>query len=210
MRALVLVLPWLLAVAPWSLPEWRRAQAGLGARLDEAAALEEATTRLHNVYGPKLRTCAEDPEAFGARAARFGAAWGGAIDDAEARLARLISEANAPLVAPLLDQAGRDSLARLIERVEAARRRLDEAAAWHAKFVKECPLPMRPIAGVPRGPEETPRGRMAVIGVGGGRLCPADVPADGTPVVVGDEEQCADLGVCRCTPLPVDPGAIVF
>ena len=49
----------------------------------------------------------------------------------------------------------------------------------------------------------------AVIGLGGGRLCPDDLPADGKVVVLKGTSACYSAEGCDCDPAMVLPGAVL-
>lgn len=55
----------------------------------------------------------------------------------------------------------------------------------------------------------TPEGPVALAGIGGGRLCPMDAPADGSVWIAPTGRACYSAGPCGCAPEPVEPGAVL-
>lgn len=198
------------AAPPRSLPEWRADVVRFEARLIAVEALEEATARIHNRLveeglTTKKAGCA-DARGLPRRAALLGRAWQERLVLAESTLATLKAQAASPLVAPLLDE-GAQGLEAVESRVHRGRARLDEAAAWARRHVPRCEAALSPGEGVAPAPDED----VAVIALGPGRMCPADVdlPAGATVHVV-EGEACVSVGpTCDCVPVAVGPGAVL-
>jgi hypothetical protein len=67
------------------------------------------------------------------------------------------------------------------------------------------PAPGIPSPGVPAAGE---RPGIAVVGLGGGSICPLGLPAHGRVVVI-DGPACVSRAGCACEPVPVHPGAVL-
>lgn len=190
----------------------------LEAQLSRADAVGEALVRLHNRLAERQaregRAPCADAEGQGlvARARAFGAAYRDAVQAARVQAERVRGTAAAPTVAPLLTREDLRRLETLSARSEAQVRAYGELAAWHSAHVPpvaRCPAPLVPaegLAGAGAGGSERP---VAVIGVGGGRLCPAGLPADGRVVVLPGPRACYGGAACACTPTEVLPGAVL-
>lgn len=196
------------------------AVAELDSRLVEAEALAEATARLQNAFveagAVAHKACAVPADAaLVARAAAFGAAWGSAAQAARASADRLRPMLEAPTIAPLLEPAARSRVDALLARVDADTRLYLEASAWHARImapaVARCRTPLSPAPGLDRTEPDRARAAPAVAlaAVGGGRLCPMDLPADGRIVVAPTGRACLGAEGCGCEPVAVLPGAVL-
>lgn len=115
----------------------------------------------------------------------------------------------APTVAPLVLPLDRRALLAARERFEAAEATGRTLEAWHRRYIEPtaaaCPAPLRADEGRPDPLER--HDQVAVIGAGGGLLCPGGVPADGS-VVLAPGRACV-AATCDCQPQPVLPGAIL-
>jgi hypothetical protein len=164
-----------------------RLKAGVGPCVDAAGQSLVARTR---VLGPALRD--------GAQAAR-------------AEHARVRALRDSPTVAPLLGAPEQSRLDALTERVKAASRRYLVALEWNRRFIpdeEKCAAAVQPAPGLSAPDGATARGPVAVIGVGGGRICPWQMRAEGV-VVLDRPEACYAHQECACTPKPVLPGAVI-
>ncbi len=204
--------------------------AALERRLLAAEAVGEAVIRLQNRIGERLaagaKVCA-DPEAreLVARVKPFGAAWRDAAQAARAQSERVEHLRQAPTLAPLLDDAERGRLERLHRRAEKTARLFLEARAWQRQHVEPqasrkgrgaetCPEVPSVGPGLAPGEPATAasgdvEGAVAVIGIGGGRLCPANLPADGVAVLESPRACWDPDDTCTCKPEPVLPGAVL-
>jgi hypothetical protein len=193
-------------------------------RATEATAISHALTSLHNAWGARLATvgagdvCA-DVQALAdvARTRAFGAAFRDAAQSARAEARRLRLVAASPTVAGLLGSDKRTAVDAALQNVDQLGAAYLEAAAWQTRFVEgtvaRCAgaprLSERPGAPDPvlsRGASER---RRAVIGIGGGTLCPDGVPADGRVAVLVSTSACYGVLDCSCDPAPIEPGAVI-
>lgn len=193
-----------------------------GAHLARAEALEIAANRLQNTWGARLaagtlppKPCT-DPElaSIAARMSAFGEAWRDAAQSARAEGARLDRAIAAPTVAPLLDESSTAATTALGERVKRQVRAYEEHLAWTRAHVplRTCPTELSPAPGiasaVPRAKDE--RRPTAIIGIGGGLICPVGLSADGNPAVLSEPQACwTASSACDCTPSPVQAGAVL-
>src|SRR5919197_6223049 len=151
-----------------------RLKAGLGPCADATGQSLVARTR---VLGPALRDAAQS---------------------ARAEHARVRALHDAPTVAPLLGGPEQSRLDALSERVRAASRRYLVALEWSRRFIpdeSECVAALQASPGLPAPDGTPPRGPVAVVGVGGGRICPGQLKADGV-VVLDRPEACYALHDC--------------
>lgn len=208
----------LLAPTPADLAEGSRL---LERRLAEAEALGEAVARLQNAWvsggAVSRKGCtATDDLSLAARQLAFGAAWRDAAQAARAQLDRVLHMAASPTVAPLIDALDNERVGSLQAKVAQSTALYAEASAWQARVVGpavvRCALALVPAAGLSqdelRAAGEA-RPAVAVSAVGGGRLCPLDVPADGRVVVLLDGRACYGASTCGCAPAPVLPGEVL-
>jgi hypothetical protein len=193
--------------------------------LQRSAAIERALARLHNRWaeananGPPKNPCEDaDAKSIAARARALGGALRDSVQSARAQKKRLERVYVSPTVAAIIDAKAKRRHDRLIEQVAHAQTRYAELRAWHhnevERAVKRCKnaVSLTPTAGiassVPCAGDEC-TGPVAIIGVGGGRICPANVLADGTVVVVVEGQACYGDETCSCVPTPVLPGAVL-
>lgn len=192
----------------------------LESRLVEAEALADATARLQNAWvesGAPGRPPCSDPAdaALVARAAAFGREWQAAAQAARASGDRLRPLLEAPTLAPLLEPVARARAEGLLARVDLDVARYAEASAWQGRYLTpasaRCPAPLAPAAGLARSEPDLPGGAPAVAlaAVGGGRICPMDLPADGRVVVSPTGRACLGVSGCGCEPVLVLPGAVL-
>lgn len=194
----------------------------LDERLARASAIALAMGRFHATWGELLATggkpdpCA-DP-AMGSLVARsraFGAAYRDAIQDARAASDRLAYLHAAVTVAPLLDESDRVAFSRAQAEVAHDVAVYLELSAWQIRFVEPyargCEVALGQAEGLAwTGPVATTDPRaVAVLGLGGGYVCPGAAPADGRVVVVDGVACIAGDTACGCVPLPVLPGAVL-
>jgi hypothetical protein len=199
--------------------EFQSALGLLADHLRDADAYREATARLHNAWAeatPRKPCSSAEDASLAARALAFGGAWRDAAQAARAQFDRVTPWATAPTLAPLLDPAEVERLAALHRRVDAHGREVIEASAWHARWiapaVRTCPPPLASSRGLPRA-ERAAEGEhpvaVAIIGLGGGTLCPGAVPAHGQPVVMAEGRACLGDPRCTCVPRPVLPAEVL-
>lgn len=212
--AVVTQVPPHLQIAPG--PDELRASINVGVdRLLLAEAIGSAVERLHNrvvdlsrALGPKL---CEDPEAAGvlSRADLFARAHRDAAQDLRAQSDRIARIAASPgLAAVVADERLAAELANLDARARHQARVHLEMAAWHRRYVApkraKCPSPVAPAPGL-----GATAAIVAIAGVGGGTLCPMNVPADGRVVIARGGTACYGVRACDCLPLPVAAGAVL-
>jgi len=167
--------------------------------LFRAEALGEAVGLLHNAFAERLGTrrtlpVCDDPElgSLVARTRSFGEAWHAAVEDARQVAADPTQTA----------------------RLQAQVRAVTEAGAWHRHHVESSfrgcvpKLESAPGVGSPAFAAAGERRGIAVIGVGGGSICPLGLPARGRPVVI-EGPACVSRAGCDCEPVEVEPGAVL-
>jgi hypothetical protein len=214
--------PGLLAPDPGTLAAHR---ARLEERLGRADAVGEAVARVHNRLAErqargKAAPCADgEGRSLVARARALGLALREEVQAARAQAARVKRLAEAPTVRPLLTTEERARLAALDARSGEQVRLYGELSAWHAAHVppaERCAVQLAPAPGLsltaPGAPAAEARGErpVAVLGVGGGHLCPGAVPADGRVAVLPGGRGCyAADAACGCAPVPLLPGAVL-
>lgn len=208
-------------VPSWS--DYRAQRSSVRQHLDDAEAHAQAVGLLQNHFAgfrataEKLDVCGDPQlESLVARLRAFGPAWRDAVQAARAAWARLEATRRSPGVAPLLDVAERLALADLEGRLQHQARACTEASQWHRRWVEtafvECGPRLRAAPGLPPpgarapGEESAP---VAVIGIGGGLLCPGRLPADGRPVVLPTGRGCVARRTCDCAEAPVEAGAVL-
>ncbi len=214
-------IPPMALVAPGPV-ELASATRDLDERLARASAVALAMGRLHATWGEALAT-GVTPDAcgdlaFGSLAARsraFGAAYRDAVQDARAATDRLAYLHEAATVAPLLDASDRAAFARSKAEAEHHVAVYLEMSAWQTRFVEPaargCELSLDRVDGVAwtGAVAATDLRSAAVLGVGGGYVCPGAVPADGSVVVVEGFACVAPDASCGCVPVPVLPAAVL-
>lgn len=187
----------------------------------DVIALGSAVTRIHNAWAERqargVPPC-DDVEAgdLAARAPVFGSAYRDAVQRARAAASRLTRLVVAPVLTPLISARDRDRAERVLKTTRDHARAYGEASAWQATYVlpwtARCAPPLRPAPGlVSRAPRASAEqeAATAVVGIGGGRVCPLDVPADGAAVVVAGSSACYGPERCDCAPVPVQAGAVL-
>lgn len=187
----------------------------------DVVALGSAVTRTHNAWAERqargIPAC-EDGEAadLAARAPVFGAAYRDAVQRARAAASRLTRLVVAPVLTPLISARDRDRADRVLQITRDHARAYVEASAWQAThlapWAARCAPVLRPAPGlVSRAPRTSAEQEVAtaVVGIGGGRVCPLDAPADGTAVVIPGSSACYGPERCDCAPVPVQPGAVL-
>lgn len=209
--ALAAIDPSLLAPGP---VEWAAQVLELRKRLDEADAVGIAEARIQNrlAIGPMTREalCAtEESRSLLARSLVFGAGYRDAVQAARAhgeRLRRMLAE---PTLQPLLWQEQRQNAEILLQRVEAHVVRYREMSSWQVRHLaaaaRSCPTPLSSAKGL----DGEAAKRVAVVGVGGGSICPQGAAADGRVIVLAEPLACHATHGCDCKPLPVAPGAVI-
>jgi len=224
-----LVLPLLVAADPEGASllvpgptELTEAVAEATTRVERAEALGHAATRLQNALGERLASArpisCTDPtaQALLARLTVFAPAWRDAAQSARAQRDRLDRIVAAPTVVPVIDQA-------MLARIEETSRRTEDQAtayqefrAWDERYLsreaRRCAVDLAASpgleVGLPVPPDETGR-PVAVVGIGGGLVCPLGVPADGTVVLLADGRGCWAATECDCAPVDQLPAAVL-
>ncbi len=189
----------------------------LKAQAVRAEASQVALERIHNRLAERLAAegavLCEDPTL--ARTSSLLAAWRASAQTARMDLARLRRVASSSTLAPVLDARARADLETLTARVDRQVPAWLEAAAWQSRFVdpvlERCQPVLAPGPGLPDplAPERPATGPVAVVGFGGGLVCPGDHPADGGVVVLPAPEACYGPVDCACFVEPVLPGAVL-
>lgn len=214
--------PSLLAPGP---DDFARALERTTSLVDESEVVGRALERLHNrwaelaVAGKLKSACASDEaRSIAARSRVFGAAHRDAVQAARAAGRRLQRILSAPTVVPALDPRAQQRADRVRVRVDDEVRRWVELRAWHHRHVepavKSCAarLVLANVAGLAStlacGTGEC-REPAAIVGIGGGRICPGGLPADGRVVIAPDGRACHGAATCECAPEPVQPGAVI-
>jgi hypothetical protein len=202
-------------------PDWVEHRRALEAKLSEVEALQTAVARIHNTLAaflaaPQGRPCdSEQGRSLVARSRLFGAAYRDAAQSARAEAGRARALLTAPTVAPLLQEGDRSDTEALLQRSQRSVRSYLEAIAWQNRFVEpllaRCQAKLGPAEGLPgAGPVAgTDAAPVAVVGVGGGRICPGNFPADGRVVILRSAKACYGGSTCACEARPVLPGAVL-
>jgi hypothetical protein len=192
------------------------------ARLEEhllrAEATSEALIRVHNRLAERQARggagpCA-DPEGQGlvARARAFGRALRDAVQAARVQTDRVRRMAEARTLAPLLSAEDHKRLDALVARNVVLVHAYAELSAWHAAHVpsgSRCSAELVPAPGLTAASPQREAAAVAVVAVGGGRICPEGLPADGRVVVLPQPRACYSDAACSCTPAEVLPGAVL-
>ncbi len=209
--------------AAWIAPgpqELQSETAEMNARLERAEVIQVALGRVHRAWGEAatlapVRPC-EDPLASSwvARSRALGAAYRDSVQSSRAQLGRLEYLWASETVQPLLDADERAAADHFRGEVARHVRAWSEAAAWQALEIepsaRKCQHELVPTEGLPYTgalSASVSRG-VGILGVGGGKLCPMDVPADGF-VVAPDGVACWGADTCLCTPIEVLPAAVL-
>jgi hypothetical protein len=193
----------------------------MDARVRRMEAIGTALGRVQNAWGEELAAgekphpCDDaDDASLVARSRAFGAAYRDAVQSARAQLQRLDRILAAPTILPLLDTrqtAYADGIRALVD--QHVRIAL-ESESWQSAHVdptvKGCPIALDPVNGIAyTGAPSTAHGAaVAIIGVGGGLVCPQAVPADGR-VVVTDGVACLGASDCSCEPQRVEVATVI-
>jgi hypothetical protein len=222
---------WVMAAlasdAGWIAPgpaELRASLQTLEGRLVEAEAVGRAAERLQNAWGTALAAgvrapCAADPtaHAVAARVVAFGNAWRDAAQRARAEDERLAGWVASETVAPLLDAETGARVTSARARVQAQADAWMEFVGWQDRYFRPtatgCAEALSAAPGIalalPVAPDEGAL-PVAIIGLGGGTVCPVGLPADGRVVLLPTAVACMGDAGCGCAPVPVAPGAVLF
>jgi hypothetical protein len=218
------VTPILFAVSPALLApgpqELDAAVAEMHARVARMEALEVAVGRLQDAWGErlaaggKLEPCKNaEAGSLVARSRVFGAAYRDAVQASRAELERLEYLWAAPTIVPLLDPNDLSGADALRSTVAEHVRIVLEAEAWQSRQVDplvKCEVHLGPEPGIAYTGAKSlaNQHQVAIIGVGGGIVCPNNEPADGH-VVLTDGRACIGSLDCSCDPFRVNPGAVI-
>ena len=167
------------AVPVRSLVEWRTENAAVARAFSRIAPLEEAVARAQNtlaVGGVSGRVACEDPRNLPRRIAVLGRAWQVQLDGVQARVRTLETQADSPLVLPLLERPERAKLEQLSAAIEQSRQRLRTAAAWSRQHAPACAEALGAAIGISRPMEVSAEANTAIIALGPGLLCPDERP----------------------------------
>jgi hypothetical protein len=193
---------------------------------DEAEAIGLALARLHNRYAElnasgKVKQPCQNAEARSilARARVLGAAHRDAVQAARAQRGRLDRVVSAPTVVPALDAIALRAADEIRARITAQERRWYELRAWHHQLLEPALKPCSAKVAlevtqglsppVPCGKGDVCPDAVAIIGTGGGKICPGGQRADGSTVVVKQGLACYGVRDCACVPVPVLPAAVL-
>jgi hypothetical protein len=188
-------------------------------RVEAAEAALSALRRVHNALAVQLQRgldpCVDGAAAsLLARTPALGALARDRVQAAQAERARVGVIAEAPTVRALVDGELRMAVEGLHARVEAGGQGYQELVAWQERFLSPwggCPVTLSVAPGLsqpsPRPPAER-TARVAILGVGGGHVCPGGEIADGRALLVLGAA-CWSPGPCDCAPLPVEPAAVL-
>ncbi len=207
------VSPSLLAPGP---QELRAQVATLRRHLEEADAVGRAESRIHNTLaqtalpqGSAALCATPESRSLLARSRVFGRAYRDLVQTVRSdagRLRRLLEE---PTLQPILRREQQEQADALLARVSKHERRYREMSAYQARYLEPALQRCKPeLVAAPGVPGER-FDRTAVSGVGGGRICPGNVPADGRVVVLDEPRACYGVAECKCAPMPVTPGAVL-
>lgn len=216
---LVLLLPLLLAAGPSPAElapgpvELSEALKSLDERLDQAEAIGQALARVHNEVADKgLRSgtpaCDAPVVAVAARSVPLGLALRDATQSARAQATRLSRIAEAPTAAPVAEGPLAEPIAADLARVEVLEKRWAEVSAWQASYLNPLLRKCKPALTPGEGLGEATQGAVAVLAVGGRRVCPMDLPAEGV-VLAPEGKACVGDAGCDCKPLAVLPAAVL-
>lgn len=213
----------LLAVAAagpqWLVPDldlYAAHKRALESKLADAEAIGTALSRVHNHLGERLRAGKEhcqdaQGQSLLARSRVLGPALRDAVQSARAEEERVRALQEMPTVAPLIDERERASIRRLGEAIRAAQRKFLVASEWQRRFVESraaCRPALVSAPGLPEPANGSPRAPIAIMGVGGGKVCPSGARADGV-IVLERPVACYGGEDCACTPSPILPGAVL-
>jgi hypothetical protein len=203
-------------------PDFLQHKRALTEKLAQADALGVALMRIQNAIGGILSSAPQKPceseqaRSLAARTRPLGAAYRDAAQSARAEAARVRSLMQAPTLAPLLQEEDRNATESLLQRSGAHSHQYLESAAWQERFVepllRQCQVKLVPAEGLPgAGPagEREEGSPVAVLGIGGGRICPGNYAADGRVLVLLSPKACYGGPACACEPRPVLPGAVL-
>ncbi len=205
--------------------DFDRALAETTSAHDEAAAIGAALSRVQNALGQRWATTStkthapiEEPLAELALEPVLLRDHRDAIQSLRAASERLERISEAPTVAPIVFGARSDRVKRLLAATRTLVRTHIEMAAWHGRFVAPRWLRLKSPPELRAGPgwpalaplaADDQKPKVAVVGIGGGTICPDGVPANGTTVVLRNEAACYGGRDCTCIARPVFPGAVL-
>lgn len=198
------------------------AAAELGRRLDGAEAAARALGRVHTALAEAERRAGGPPACDDAvvvallpRTTPLGAGVRSWAQSARAQSDRVQSMMQSVTVSALIDDPLAQDLAHLRERVSAIERAYAELIQVEQHRVgplaARCPTPLAPGPGLVVSlplPAAEREPLVAILGLGGGFLCPVGAPADGQMVLVSGPS-CYSAGPCSCSPAPVAPAAVL-
>lgn len=183
--------------------------------LARAQAMATALVRIHNRWAELLAThtaptsCEANPHLpLLRRSPLLLEAWRDAAQSARAEWARLERLAADRALQSVWTEDDRNELEHLRTEIAEQAPAWMEARAWQEQLVtptlQRCPG--APTAGPGLGEMQQP---VAVLGVGGGWICPGDIPAQQVVVVLDDPRACWGELDCACLAEPVLPGAVL-
>jgi hypothetical protein len=199
-----------LAPGPKELDE---ALTELEARLDRADAAGIALIRTHNALGEALASaqgrlaCDAPAIKYVARTAPLGDGYRDRVQAARAQGDRVAAIAASPTVLSLATGPVKTRTSAATTRLAAHERSYAELDAWQVRFVLPLVRRCRPTLASDAGLGEVSSGRVAVVALAPGRICPGGDAANGFALVQGPV--CMSLTSCTCTPTLVAPGAVL-
>lgn len=175
------------------------------------------TARIQNMLTDRIMTrqlrCDDETASLIARERHLGHAFRDLLQAWRSEVVRLQEERQSPTVSPLVMEGDQERLQELVVSLNQQLSFWGSLTSWQQSriepWVAVCPSALRPVEGLP--PWRTWDGApepIVVIGVGAGRICPNDEPADGAVLLV-DGEACWAETDCDCTPVPVGDAAVL-
>ncbi len=208
-------------VAAWLAPsplDFERILDETSALCERAEAIDAAVARVQNAAAQSWSiTSSKTPDALAVEPILLRD-HRDAVQSLRASSERLERISEAPTVAPVVIGARGERVKQLLERTRLLVRRYAEMLAWHERYVRpalarlEGSPALSPRAGWPLPrvrASDDPLPRTAVIGIGGGLVCPDGLRADGSTVLLKGEIACYGESDCSCVPVPVAPGAVL-
>lgn len=193
--------------------------------LSRSGSIERALSRVHNRFaalsaGGAITNICEHAEArsLAARSRALGNGLRDSVQSTRAQQHRLDRVYAAPTLAAVIDAKIKRRHEQLRARVRAAEQRWAELRAWHhqeiERVIKRCKPPVELVVTAGLGTDavcagDECAGPVAILGIGGGRICPSNQVANRTVVVIPDGQACYGESDCSCVPTPVLPSAVL-
>lgn len=182
-----------------------------------ARRVGSVTARIQNILTDRIMTrqlrCDDETASLIARERHLGHAYRDLLQAWRIEVLRLQEERQSPTISPLVMEHDQERLKELVVSLNQQLSFWGSLTSWQKSriepWVAVCRAPLRPSEGLPpwRTWDGAPEPKV-VIGVGAGRICPNDEPADGAVLLV-DGEACWAETQCDCTPVPVGDAAVL-